>query len=77
MARYKGYYKCVMCDTMLVLNEVIEMDQEQAVDLVGKTIRNQVFVGNPYLKQAPMFIPHKCRNGNAGLAVFAGFKREV
>ena len=44
-------------------------------ELCVKVVKNQQFLGNPYLYQANFYIPHKCHDGNCGLAAFAGFKK--
>lgn len=41
--------------------------------MLGKVIQNQRFSSNPYLYEAPFYMPHKCGDGNGGLAQFAGF----
>ena len=51
----------------------MEIPYDELPILLGNVIRNQKFAGNPYLYQAPMHIPHKCRDGSVGLAQFAGF----
>lgn len=69
-------YMCSMCDTMILYGNPFEIKYGDLPNLLGKVVRNQLFAGNPYLHQAPMQIPHKCRNGNAGLAYFIGFRKK-
>lgn len=73
MSKYCAVYKCPLCGNILKCGESIEIPYDELPNLLGLVIRNQKFAGNPYLYQAPMHIPHKCRDGSAGLAQFAGF----
>ena len=73
MSKYYAVYKCPLCGNILKYGESIEIPYDELPNLLGLVIRNQKFAGNPYLYQAPMHIPHKCRDGSAGLAQFAGF----
>lgn len=74
MPKYYPVYKCPLCGTILRGREPIEIPYDQLPELLGKIIKNQQFAGNPYLYQAPMHVPCKCKDGSAGLAAFAGFK---
>lgn len=73
MSKYRAVYKCQLCEDMFCTGEPREIPYNELPRLLGAVVRNQQFVGNPYLHQAPMHIPHKCRDGSAGLAQFAGF----
>ena len=73
MSKYRAAYKCQLCGVILYTGEAIEIPYDELPNLLGRVVRNQKFAGNPYLYQAPMHIPHKCRDGSAGLAQFAGF----
>ena len=76
MPKYLAVYKCPLCGTLLKTTEnPIEIPYNELPNLLGKYIRTQQFVGNPYLYDAPSHIPCKCKDGSAGLAAFAGFKR--
>jgi hypothetical protein len=48
------------------------MDEGELSIVLGKVIRNQKFAGNPYLYEAPMYLP----DGSCGLATFSGFSSE-
>lgn len=74
MPKYYPTYKCLLCGTILHVGEPKEIPYDQLPELLGKIVRNQQFAGNPYLYQAPMHVPCKCKDGSAGLAVFAGFQ---
>ncbi|MBQ4120892.1 MAG: hypothetical protein IJD35_02645 [Clostridia bacterium] len=76
MARYYATYKCALCGRIIRYGNPTEVTESQLPELLGRVIQNQQFAGNPYLYQAPMYIPHKCGNGNGGLAQFAGFAKE-
>lgn len=76
MPKYYAIYKCPLCGTLLKTTEnTIEIPYDELPKLLGKYIRTQQFAGNPYLYEAPSHIPCKCKDGSAGLAAFAGFKR--
>lgn len=74
MSKYYVTYKCPLCGTLLCYGEPEEIPYDKLPELLAKVIRNQQFAGNPYLYQAPMHIPHRCKDGSAGLATFAGFR---
>ncbi len=71
--KYWAVYKCSLCGQLLKLKESAEIPYSELPILLGKVIRNQQFAGNPYLHKVPMHIVCQCKNGNAGLAYFAGF----
>lgn len=73
MPRYKAVYKCPLCGALISNGKIQDVNYNDLPKLLGKVIQNQEFAGNPYLYEAPMYIPCKCSNGDAGLAAFAGF----
>ena len=73
--KYYAVYKCPLCGTMFRYGEPHEVPEQQLPELLAMVIKNQNFFGHPTLYTAPMHIPHKCLNGDAGLATFAGFKK--
>ena len=76
MSKYYAVYKCPLCGTLLKTTEnSIEIPYNELPTLLGKYMRNQQFIGNPYLYEAPSYIPCTCKDGSVGLAAFAGFKR--
>lgn len=75
MAKYLAVYKCPLCGTLLYTANPQEVPYDKLPELCVKIVKNQQFAGNPYLYKAEMHIPHKCSDGNCGLAVFAGFKK--
>lgn len=76
MGEYKTVYKCQLCGTVLHGGDPINTDQEGALDLVKSVVaNNDLFAGNPFFHQAPMYVAHRCPDGGAGLAQFAGFRR--
>lgn len=75
MAKYVGVYKCELCEEFEIGEGYVEADQEFAMKMTGDVIRKQIFSGNPYLNQVPLHTIHRCKDGSAGLAIFAGFKR--
>lgn len=75
--KFFATYKCPMCDVMFTVSDKpFEMNRDQGPELVGKIIANQQMLGNPYLYQAPMYIPHDCANGCVGIAQLSGFAPE-
>lgn len=71
----KPVYKCLLYGQLLTAGEPQDVPYEALPGLLGKVVQNQLFAGNPYLYQAPMRIPCMCKDGNAGMAYFAGFMR--
>ncbi len=76
MGSYYATYKCPLCGTIIRCGNPADVPQDKLPEILGMVVRNQMMQGNPALHQAPMYIPHKCKDGNAGLAVFAGFTQE-
>lgn len=70
---YFAAYKCQFCGAIVQYGDAQLVPYEELPGLCGKVVQNQQFAGNPYLYQAPMHVPHKCKNGGCGLAYFAGF----
>jgi DNA-directed RNA polymerase subunit RPC12/RpoP len=71
--KYIAVYKCLMCNTILHYGEPHEATQEDLEVTCGQVIHNQLFAGNPYLHKVQIQIPHKCKNGDCGIAYFSGF----
>ena len=72
--KYCAVYRCQLCGTIRKLPDEIEISYDELPKVLGKVIQNhQLFSGNPYLHKAPMYVSCKCKDGNAGLALFAGF----
>lgn len=74
MSKYYAAYKCQLCGAVLQYGDAHEVPYNGLPDLLGKVIKNQQFVGNPYLHEAPMQLPHQCKDGSCGMAYFIGFK---
>lgn len=74
--RYYAVYICPLCGKRLRLPNSAEIPYDKLPEMLGNVIQNQQFAGNAYLHKAPMQIPCKCGDGNAGLAQFAGFVQE-
>ena len=74
MNKYRLVYRCNLCGELTICGEGHPVPHEMLADLVGKVVRNQAMIGNPYLYNAPMHMIHYCRDGSVGLATFAGFK---
>lgn len=71
--KFRAAYKCPLCNRILLSGEANDIPYDKLPELLDMVIKNQLFAGNPYLHQAPMHIPCKCPDLNAGLAAFAGF----
>lgn len=76
-SRYSAVYKCPLCGTLFRYGEPREIPYDKLPELCAMVVKNQMMLGNPYLYQAPMHVPHKCSNGNCGMAAFAGFYKET
>lgn len=75
MSKYAAVYKCPLCGTVFRIGKSVEVPYDKLPELCAMVVKNQQFLGNPYLYQAPMHVPHKCSNGDCGLAPFIGFKQ--
>ena len=73
--KYRAIYRCPMCLKKFTVGNPVELEENQVPELLCKIVRNQQMMGNPYLYQAPMHIPHRCENGDGGLAQLAGFEK--
>lgn len=75
MGEYYAIYKCPMCFKELRITEnPVEMEENMLPELLAKVVTNQQFIGSQ-LYQAPLYIQHKCGNGDGGLAQFVGFRK--
>ena len=74
--KYSAIYKCPLCGQLIRYGQPHEVPYDELPRLLGKVVQNQLFAGNPVLHEAPMHIPHKCKDGSAGLSYFAGFLKE-
>lgn len=75
MGKYFAIYKCPMCLKEFKITESpVEMDENMLPELLAKVVRNQQFLGSQ-LYQAPLHIPHKCGNGDGGMAQLIGFRK--
>ena len=75
MNKYRVIYKCPMCLKRFTVGNSVDLEENMVPELLGKIVRNQQMMGNPYLYKAPMYVPHKCENGDGGLAQLAGFEK--
>jgi hypothetical protein len=74
--KYKAIYKCPMCLTEFTPHkEPVEIEEDLIPELLAGIVKNQMFLGNPSLYKAPMYLPHKCGNGNGGLGQLIGFRK--
>lgn len=74
MNKYFAAYKCQLCGATLKYKESTQIPYDTLPELCAQVVKQQQFIGNPYLYTAPMQIPHKCKDGSCGMAYFAGFK---
>lgn len=77
--KYIAVYKCRICNAWIQAGYPFEANYNDLPSLLGKVIQNQMFAGNPVLHQAPMYVPHQCKDtdaGSAGLAEFCGFMKK-
>lgn len=75
MSRYVATYRCPLCGTHLKYGDAVECPEQMLAEILAKVVRNQQFIGSG-MYVAPLYIPHKCSNGNAGLAQFVGLTKE-
>jgi hypothetical protein len=76
MGKYQAIYRCLLCGREMTPTEKpIEMNENDVPAVLGKAVANQQFLGNPYLYEAPLHLPHKCGNGDGGLAPLIGLRR--
>lgn len=74
--KYWAVYKCPLCGKLSRLGDSVELPYDKLPEILASVIKNQQFLGHPLLYRAPLHIPCKCDNGNAGLAQFAGFMQD-
>lgn len=74
MAKYQVLYICPLCNTWLKYGDPVEMNKEQATEMIAKVLRDQQFIGSQFYR-APMLIPHRCSNGDMGAAYFSGLRK--
>lgn len=74
--KYWAVYKCPLCGKLSRLGDSVELPYNKLSEILASVIKNQQFIGHPLLYRAPLYIPCKCDNGNAGLAQFAGFMQD-
>lgn len=72
--KYRAAYRCSLCNKIFYYGQEKEVPYDMLFELCTKVVRNQMFLGNPALYQAPMQLPHECGDGNCGMGYFAGFK---
>ena len=72
MAKYIAVFNCPLCGERLAPGSPAEIPPDKLPSLLGRVVANQQFLGTS-LNNTPMHLPHKCKDGNAGLAYFAGF----
>lgn len=76
MAKYIALYHCQMCGEMQRLRQEANAQPEDIVALLAKTMYLQDRLGSRSdLVQVQERIPHKCKDGSLGVAIFAGFKK--
>lgn len=68
----KAVYTCRLCGTRIMYGNAVDILYDELPSVIGKFVNNQLFVGNPYIHQVPMHLPHMCKDGNAGLAQLSG-----
>lgn len=72
--KFLAIYQCQLCGTRFhIADKPFELNRDEGPELVAKIIRNQQMLGNPYLYEAPMNLPHDCPDGGIGIAQLAGF----
>ena len=70
---YNAIYTCPLYGTKIKFGAPHEIPYDALPELCAEVVKNQMFMGNPALYQAPMYIPHRCKDSGAGLARFSGF----
>lgn len=58
--KYYATYKCSLCGKLLTYGDPKEVPYDVLPSLCGRIIKNQMFMNNPALYQAPMQVPCKC-----------------
>lgn len=76
--KYYAVYKCPLCGQLFrITNGTVECEENDLPVLMAKIVQNhELFFGNQYLYKCPIYMPHKCNDGNGGLGQLAGFKQE-
>ena len=74
MKTYNLLYKCLICNRLTRWPETVQLTYDMLPEFLGKFVQHQQFFGNLHLHKIPDRVPCKCKDGNAGLACFAGLK---
>ena len=75
MGKYYAIYKCPMCSKEFrITDKPTELKEDDIPQLLARIVSNQQFLGSA-LYQAPIYAPHKCGNGDGGLAQLIGFRK--
>lgn len=72
---YIAVYKCQMCGKEFrTSDKTIEMEHNDIPALLASVLKNQRFIGTS-MYQAPLYLPHRCDNGDGGVAQLIGFRK--
>ena len=76
MGKYYAIYKCPMCykEFRIIDKPPVKLEENDIPQLLARIVKNQQFLGSA-LYQAPIYVPHKCGNGDGGLAQLIGFRK--
>lgn len=75
MNKFLAMYKCQLCGKTYH-HSYLAGTTEEVEDLLAKTILHQEKFGfQPDIHKLPERLPHKCKDGSLGVAVFIGFEK--
>ena len=72
---YFAIYRCQMCGKEFRTSEnPMQMEHNDIPALLASVLKHQQFIGTP-MYQASLYLPHKCENGDGGVAQLIGFRK--
>ena len=75
VGNYFAIYRCPMCGTEFrITNSPTKMREDDIPELLARVVKNQQLIGSQFY-EAPIYLPHKCGNGNGGIAQLIGFRK--
>lgn len=69
-------YKCSLCGKIIRHGETRYIGKESLSKLCSDSLKKRMFRSESTVLKSPLTIVHKCSNGSAGVAYFAGYVKE-
>lgn len=76
MMKVFAAYKCSLCNKIIRHGETEYVSKEKLLKLCSGFFKKRIFKDESVILKSPLTIVHKCSNGSAGVAYFAGYVKE-